>query len=377
VSKINLSNIPANLIDCLNPAIKPVWEYLSRDRQIHELEKARETLEWRQGAGKSWCEFVDNVVATQDAVRSYYLRQLFGRVLSIEEQTEYLCAEHGMTSPQALGITTPQLIEILRATCRKRGIPELTVTASRDAVENWQCAKPTMPEAVTALCNAVCSLIEIEKKHFEAGTHRLGTRPLEERIARLLERNHLREENITRLRRLGSMVQSVATKTGFMGGDIESRLDALVKAAVALTGWEAGPNPPTENEDRKAEARLMTFVREVEAQLAVLRILAANSSSPEFDTRHKTKGPRVVLRGRDEGPLILGKEKPPLTDRQYNVIRSLLNAGEDGLTKDKLDEKSGHSESRKVLSALRDSDPDWAAAIHMPGKAGRGGYRIK
>jgi hypothetical protein len=87
--------------------------------------------------------------------------------------------------------------------------------------------------------------------------------------------------------------------------------------------------------------------------------------------------PRVVLRGRDEGPLVLGKEKPRLTDREYNVVKAVLDASEHGLTKDKLDEKSGHSESRKVLAALRDSDPDWAAVIQMPGKAGMGGYRIK
>jgi hypothetical protein len=87
--------------------------------------------------------------------------------------------------------------------------------------------------------------------------------------------------------------------------------------------------------------------------------------------------PRVVLRGRDESPLVLGKEKPPLTERQYNVIKALLDAGKHGLSKDKLDERSGHNEARKALRALRDSDADWAAVIHMPGKAGRGGYRIK
>jgi hypothetical protein len=87
--------------------------------------------------------------------------------------------------------------------------------------------------------------------------------------------------------------------------------------------------------------------------------------------------PRLELRGRDEGPIVLGKEKQPLTERQYNVVKALLDAGERGLSKDKLDEKSGHSEARKVLRALRRSDTDWAAVIHMPGKAGSGGYRIK
>ncbi len=86
---------------------------------------------------------------------------------------------------------------------------------------------------------------------------------------------------------------------------------------------------------------------------------------------------RLILRGRDECPIVLGKEKAPLTDRQYNVIKTLLDAGKRGLTKDKLDEKSGHPDARKVLKALQKQDEDWAAVIQMPGTAGKGGYRIK
>jgi len=86
---------------------------------------------------------------------------------------------------------------------------------------------------------------------------------------------------------------------------------------------------------------------------------------------------RIILRGQGKPPVVLGKEKQPLTFREYNIVKALLDAGEHGLTKDKLDDKSGHSEARKVLSALRDGDPDWAAVIQMPGGPGRGGYRIK
>ncbi len=86
--------------------------------------------------------------------------------------------------------------------------------------------------------------------------------------------------------------------------------------------------------------------------------------------------PSVMLRRRDQGPIVRGKEKPVLTDREFNVIAALIAAGQRGLNKDKLDEKSGHSEARKVLRELRNSDPDWASVIHMPGKPGRGGYRI-
>jgi hypothetical protein len=102
---------------------------------------------------------------------------------------------------------------------------------------------------------------------------------------------------------------------------------------------------------------------------------AATANGPVADVPEGMQ--RVVLRGRDEGPIVLGKEKQVLTDREYNVVKALLDAGDRGLTKDKLDDKSGHSESRKVLKALRNADEDWAAVIQMPGKAGRGGYRIK
>jgi hypothetical protein len=87
--------------------------------------------------------------------------------------------------------------------------------------------------------------------------------------------------------------------------------------------------------------------------------------------------PSVQLRGRDEAPLVLGREKPQLSEGEYNVIEALLDAGDRGLSKDKLDEKSGHTEARKFLTRLRNSDPDWAAVIRLPGRPGRGGYRIK
>jgi hypothetical protein len=87
--------------------------------------------------------------------------------------------------------------------------------------------------------------------------------------------------------------------------------------------------------------------------------------------------PRVVLRARDEGPIVLNREKRRLTYREYNVVKALLDAGERGLTKDELDKKSGHADSRKALRTLRNSDPDWAKVIQMPGQRGQGGYRIK
>lgn len=85
---------------------------------------------------------------------------------------------------------------------------------------------------------------------------------------------------------------------------------------------------------------------------------------------------RTVILGRPGDPVtVLVKLKPRLTLAQYHVVQALLNAGDNGLTKDQLDINSGHSHARKILKRLACSDPDWAAVIQMPGISGRR-YRI-
>jgi hypothetical protein len=88
------------------------------------------------------------------------------------------------------------------------------------------------------------------------------------------------------------------------------------------------------------------------------------------------KGPRVVLRGREEAPIVLGMPKPKLTLPRYNVVKALLDAGEAGLTKDELVNKSRHQDARGILNRLANSDPDWKQVIHFAGQT-CGGYRIK
>jgi hypothetical protein len=86
--------------------------------------------------------------------------------------------------------------------------------------------------------------------------------------------------------------------------------------------------------------------------------------------------PNVVLGGFGDQPIVCGKVKSRLTWAQYRVVKALLDAGDDGLTKDELDAKSGHSEARKILKRLHDSDRDWAAVVHLPGRPGLR-YRIR
>jgi hypothetical protein len=82
----------------------------------------------------------------------------------------------------------------------------------------------------------------------------------------------------------------------------------------------------------------------------------------------------VILRGRTEKPLVRGKEMPTLTVAQYNVVKALLDA-EDGLKKDRLVEKSGHTDALGILRRIRESGTAWKKVIRFPGKPG-GRYRI-
>jgi hypothetical protein len=88
-----------------------------------------------------------------------------------------------------------------------------------------------------------------------------------------------------------------------------------------------------------------------------------------------TNGGRVVLGGPGECPIVGGVEKRPLTRAQYDVVNTLLEAGERGLSKDELDRRSKRGDARKILKRLAESDPGWNAVIQFPKIPGVG-YRI-
>jgi hypothetical protein len=85
--------------------------------------------------------------------------------------------------------------------------------------------------------------------------------------------------------------------------------------------------------------------------------------------------PSVELKGQGKPPLVLGKERRVLTGPQYDVIQALLDAGSGGLNKDEVEDKSRHSDARKILKRLVDSDPAWAKVISFAGRTG-GRYHI-
>jgi hypothetical protein len=89
----------------------------------------------------------------------------------------------------------------------------------------------------------------------------------------------------------------------------------------------------------------------------------------------RRQGPTVILGEPHEQPIVRGKLKDRLTIAQYDVVNTVLDAGERGLSKDELVQKSRHEDALGVLRRLRRNDPDWASVIQMAGKPG-GRYRI-
>jgi len=92
---------------------------------------------------------------------------------------------------------------------------------------------------------------------------------------------------------------------------------------------------------------------------------------PQTEARHD--GPAVEPGRRGEACRVLGKKKKPLTDAQYAVVSALIAAGEEGMSKDALEQV--RPSARRILKRLRE-DPDWAAVILMPGQT-NGRYRIR
>lgn len=93
-----------------------------------------------------------------------------------------------------------------------------------------------------------------------------------------------------------------------------------------------------------------------------------HSQSPSGAVKIMKDGKGVIVNGE--------RLKDPLTDAQYDVVCALVEAGANGLTKDQLDRKSNHGDSRKVLGRLANKkDPDWGTVIRLAGRPG-GHYRI-
>lgn len=83
--------------------------------------------------------------------------------------------------------------------------------------------------------------------------------------------------------------------------------------------------------------------------------------------------PRVVLGRPGEPCTVNGRDKKALTDGQYAVLAALIEAGDEGLSKDAIE--GVRSSARRMLDDLR-KDSDWASVIVMPGQT-NGRYRVR
>ncbi len=132
---------------------------------------------------------------------------------------------------------------------------------------------PTNP--IIAYCEAVRELANAERQNFEAGTHRPGTGPMDERVACRAMRLGQRDEAIRGLRRLAAPALRAGIEAGYQGETVEARLRASLEAAIALTCWETGLRPITEASDDRAEAQWAALHERLQSALAPVMNLAA------------------------------------------------------------------------------------------------------
>jgi len=84
----------------------------------------------------------------------------------------------------------------------------------------------------------------------------------------------------------------------------------------------------------------------------------------------------IVLNGEDEQPTVWGIEKPRLTTGQYRVVKALLDAHPNRLSKETLKNRSGAEDPIGMIDRLREKDADWRDVLDKPGQA-HGGYGIR
>jgi integrase/recombinase XerC len=84
----------------------------------------------------------------------------------------------------------------------------------------------------------------------------------------------------------------------------------------------------------------------------------------------------VILGGPDDNPIVLDLTKPRLRRKPHRVVKTLLDAGPNGLSERALIALSGCGGARGILKALCENDAEWRAVIRFPGKRGGGHYRI-
>jgi len=122
---------------------------------------------------------------------------------------------------------------------------------------------------------------------------------------------------------------------------------------------------------------LLKVVRSLPGTFKIESEIEHASGTLELPHTPAAKSEHVTLFERDVSPMVWGKSKKTLlTSAQYDVVKALIEAGAEGLTKDQLLTKSGRGDPRGILRRLADKDRDWKRAIRFAGKTG-GRYRVR
>ena len=99
------------------------------------------------------------------------------------------------------------------------------------------------------------------------------------------------------------------------------------------------------------------------------------SETSQPDRTPRAKSERVALFDQKDQPLIGGSPVETLTTSGYNVVKTLIEAGGNGLTKDELLKKSRRGGARGILKRLAEKSDKWRSVIKFPETPGKG-YRI-
>jgi len=83
---------------------------------------------------------------------------------------------------------------------------------------------------------------------------------------------------------------------------------------------------------------------------------------------------RVILKGRGEAPIVEGTPVPRLTSSQFNVVKALIDAGEEGLSWAEITRHK--ADAVKTLKRLVRTQPHWAPFFNLAEKRGARYYFV-
>ena len=174
----------------------------------------------------------------------------------------------------------------------------------------------------------------------------------------------------------------------FPSDEVEQKLKMIRKVLLdRLVQWEGGTSRlrpeiaigQGDNEDTAGQSVSNALLPDARAASSSAqtgtKILVADTLTDALKVLD-CESRQVKLYGQAENPLVKGRSKPRLSQAQYKVVRALIQAIPNGLTKDELDKRSTCGDARKTMKRLADSDPDWASVLMFPGRPGVG-YGIR